>query len=106
VPDGQPFGLGPAGVAVAAQHASIYARPLRRSAYRPSRPATTAPDGAPRTRRSGAFGFTTMPTVALCRPPRDTLVVPSAAIWRCQLHWEFASNPSSARLTAKPARSA
>jgi hypothetical protein len=97
VPDGQPFGLGPAGVAVAAQHASIYARPLRRSAYRPSRPATTAPDGAPRTRRSGAFGFTTMPTVALCRPPGDTavvpsrstgqhaLVIPSAAIWRCQL---------------------
>src|SRR6478672_10196645 len=27
VPDGQPFGLGPAGVAVAAQHASIYACP-------------------------------------------------------------------------------
>src|SRR6476620_483637 len=46
VPDGQPFGLGPAGVAVAAQHASIYARPWRRSAYRPSRPATTAPDDA------------------------------------------------------------
>ena len=46
MPDGQPFGLGPAGVAVAAQHASIYARPWRRSAYRPSRPATTAPDGA------------------------------------------------------------
>jgi len=64
VPDGQPFGLGPAGVAVAAQHASIYARPLRRSAYRPSRPATTAPDGArvPAVRVRSAS--------RLCRPSR------------------------------------
>src|SRR6478672_7676725 len=65
VPDGQPFGLGPTGMAVAAHSiASIYARPWRRSAYRPSRPATTAPDGAriPAARVRSAS--------RLCRPSR------------------------------------
>ena len=77
--------------------ASVYARPWRRSAYRradPRLPHRMVPAYPP----FGAFGFTTMPTVALCRPPGDTavvpsrstgqhaLVIPSAAIWRCQLH--------------------
>jgi len=59
---------------------------LLRSVYGPRFVLLGAWSPSPRTRRSGAFGFTTMPTVALCRPPRDTLVIPSAAIWRCQLH--------------------
>src|SRR6476660_7750135 len=86
VPDGQPFGLGPAGVAVAVA-ARQHLCPALAAVGLPAEPTRDYRTGrCPRTRRSGAFGFTTMPTVALCRPPRDTLVIPSAAIWRCQLH--------------------
>jgi hypothetical protein len=59
VPGGQPFGLGPAGVAVAAHSiASVYLRPWRRSAYRradPRLPHRMVPAYPP----FGAFGFTT-----------------------------------------------